>query len=518
MASQAWMTLPVPISIMADSYKPSHYLMYPDCQEMVAYGEFRAPFNGDKTDTRFVCYGMRYIVERYLLHQWTKADLDMAEHFYATHNVGGQGFPFPRDLFLKFITENKGFFPIKLEILEEGTVANVRVPVYQITAKGEYARLVTFFETIFTHVWYPSSVATLSRRVKESIKEGFDRSVDPERQFLLESRLHDFGFRGTTCVEQSIIGGVAHLINFTGSDTMSAAYYAQYVLNNGKPIASSLPATEHSVMTSWPSEAAAIRNMIEKFGGQGRIFACVMDSYDYNNALFNILPKLAGEMKKKGGTIVLRPDSGDPVDAILQALKAGEEAFGADVNKKGFKVLRGVAAIQGDGIDHSVVKKIIEAALKAGYSACNIAYGMGGGLLQKVNRDTMSFATKLSYIKYADGTERDIMKRPKTDMNKISFPGALYVKRVDGIPTIFPKANNQEIPTEENLLKTVYDCGPVSSSQFKFSDFEAVRARATEEWDKIPAVHDPISQELRDKVAQWVKDFDVRFAELSKAE
>lgn len=231
------MTLPVPISVMADSYKPSHYLMYPECQEMVAYGEFRAPMNGDKTDTRFVCYGMRYIVERYLLHQWTTKDLEMAENFYKTHSVGYTPFPFPHDLFAKFIKENNGYFPIKLEILPEGTVANVRVPVYQITAKGAYARLVTFFETIFTHVWYPSCVATLSRRVKESIADGFEKSVDADRAFLLDSRLHDFGFRGTTCVEQSILGGVAHLINFTGSDTMSAAYYAQFVLNGGKPIA-----------------------------------------------------------------------------------------------------------------------------------------------------------------------------------------------------------------------------------------------------------------------------------------
>lgn len=268
-------------------------------------------------------------------------------------------------------------------------------------------------------------------------------------------------------------------------------------------------------MTSWPSEAAAIRNMIQKFGGDGRIFACVMDSYDYNNALFHILPRVAAEMKKKGGVMVLRPDSGDPVEAILEALKAGEEAFGADVNDKGFKVLRGVAAIQGDGINHEVVIQIIDAALKAGYSACNVAYGMGGGLLQKVNRDTMSFATKLSFIKYADGTEREIMKRPKTDMNKISFPGALYVKRVDGVPTIFPKAHGQVIPEDENLLKVVYDCGPVN---YQWEDFDAIRKRVDHEWTAIPKVYDPISQDLRDKVAQWVKDFDAKFEELSKGD
>lgn len=255
MATTAWMNLPLPISVMADSYKPSHYLMYPDCDEMVAYGEFRAPFNGDKKDTRFVNYGMRYIMERYLLHQWTETDVALSEAFYATHNAGGQAFPFPRHLFMKFIKENNGYFPIKLEILSEGVVANVRVPVYQITARGEYARLVTFFETIFTHVWYPTSVATLSRRVKESIQAGFEETVGADRQFLLDSRLHDFGFRGTTCVEQSIIGGTAHLLNFTGSDTMSAAFYAQYVLNGGKPVATvrfiSLEYLFKTIMSTW---------------------------------------------------------------------------------------------------------------------------------------------------------------------------------------------------------------------------------------------------------------------------
>jgi hypothetical protein len=47
--------------------------------------------------------------------------------------------------------------------------------------------------------------------------------------------------------------------------------------------------------------------------------------------------------------------------------------------------------------------QISEAAEQEGFAADNISYGMGGGLLQRVNRDTMSFATKLSHIVY-DGT------------------------------------------------------------------------------------------------------------------
>lgn len=55
-----------------------------------------------------------------------------------------------------------------------------------------------------------------------------------------------------------------------------------------------------------------------------------------------------------------------------------------------------------------------------------VAFGMGGGLLQKLNRDTLSFATKLSHIVYTDGREADIMKAPAADKAKISFPGEAH--------------------------------------------------------------------------------------------
>jgi nicotinic acid phosphoribosyltransferase len=193
----------LPISVLTDSYKAGHYAQYPPCKKMVAYGEFRRSFDGDPTDTRFVFFGIRYIVEKYLNRKWTVADVEAADKFYKTHNLGHTPYPYPKDLFLKFIRENDGYFPIKLEALPEGTVANVHVPVYQITAEGEYAPLCTFFETILTHVWYPTTVATLSRRCKEIIQQAFDISVEKEMHFLVNSRLHDFGFRGCTSLEQS---------------------------------------------------------------------------------------------------------------------------------------------------------------------------------------------------------------------------------------------------------------------------------------------------------------------------
>ena len=248
-------------------------------------------------------------------------------------------------------------------------------------------------------VWYPSCVATLSRYTHDAIEEGFNKSVDDDMKWLLDSRLHDFGFRGCTSVEQSVLGGCAHLLNFEGSDTMSACYHAQFHLNGGRPVGSSIPATEHSVMTAWPTEEAAMLNEIEHFGSG--LFACVMDSYDYDYALSDVLPKVAGAIKAKKGKIILRPDSGDPVLQVIKGLKAAEKVFGCTNNGKGFKVLQHSAVIQGDGINYDTLRKIQTAVLAEGYSAENVAYGMGGALLQKLNRDTMSFATKVQFLAFS---------------------------------------------------------------------------------------------------------------------
>lgn len=130
------------------------------------------------SDARFVSYGMRYLIESYLMHQWTHEDVDRAKHFYSTHNAGFTPFPFPEVLFRKMVDENRGYFPVKIQALRDGTVAHIHVPSYQIVAEGEYSRLVTFLETVLTHVWYSSTVATLSRKCRDILASAFAKSVD----------------------------------------------------------------------------------------------------------------------------------------------------------------------------------------------------------------------------------------------------------------------------------------------------------------------------------------------------
>jgi len=199
--------------------------------------------------------------------------------------------------------------------------------------------------------------------------------------------------------------------------------------------------------------------------------------------------------------------------SVLQALQAGEKVVGVEINKKGYKVIKGLSVIQGDGVNYNSIRKIINSFLSAGYSAANVAFGMGGGLLQKVNRDTMSFATKLSYMRTAQGT-RDIMKKPKSDPAKISLPGILKVKKINGAPTVFASSEDDQDP--ENLLQTVWDNGPVASH--KWPTFDQIRENVAQGWATVPPTYDPISHELRDKIHAWITKFDENFEKITNSE
>ncbi len=70
---------------------------------MVAYGEFRGPYQKDPKDERLVFYGIRYVIENFVAKQWTVEDVELADKFFLTHNAGFQPFPFPKELFLKVL-------------------------------------------------------------------------------------------------------------------------------------------------------------------------------------------------------------------------------------------------------------------------------------------------------------------------------------------------------------------------------------------------------------------------------
>ncbi|KAJ9071408.1 hypothetical protein DSO57_1037223 [Entomophthora muscae] len=240
----------------------------------------------------------------------------------------------------------------------------------------------------------------------------------------------------------------------------------------------------------------AMVRLIDEYGSG--TYACVLDSYDYDHALSSLLPQIASMKLEKGGIIILRPDSGDPVDTVLKALAAADKVFGSSVNQKGFKVLKGCGVIQGDGIDQEIIKNIISAVLEAGFSAQNVTFGMGAALLQRVDRDTMSFATKLSYRLGMDGIHHSICKDPKTNPGKASLPGKFYVKLepTHQLPCVYPQPDDSIEMDTENLLRVIYDKGPVDGA---FDSFDTIRQRAYQQWEHSPPHFDPISSELKAK-------------------
>jgi len=274
-------------------------------------------------------------------------------------------------------------------------------------------------------------VATQSWTIKQVIKDFLERTGDPTG---IDFKLHDFGARGVSSLESAGIGGAAHLVNFMGSDTVTGVLYAREYYGAGVA-GFSIPAAEHSTITSWgrDNEVKAYANMLTQFAKPGSIVAIVSDSYDVYNAASRLWgEELREQVVASGATVVIRPDSGDPVIVNRMLIDILGEKFGYTTNAKGFKVLNNVRLIQGDGVNELTIRSILGDFMARGWSADNIAFGMGGALLQQVDRDTQKFAMKCSSARI-NGKWINVQKDPVTDSGKKSKAGRVtLMKRLNG--------------------------------------------------------------------------------------
>lgn len=457
--------------LSADSYKFSHYKQYPPkTTKVFAYIESRG---GKYPASLFV--GLQIFIKSVLLTPITKEDVMEAKEFVTKH-MGPD--LFNEEGWMTIVNEFGGYMPVSIKAVPEGTViptGNVLVTIENTDPR--FFWLVSFLETaILRAVWYPTTVATNSYASKQVIKRYLEKTGDPS---LINFKLHDFGARGVSSSESAGIGGLAHLVNFMGTDTVEALMYAREYY--GEDMAGfSIPASEHSTMTSWggrDGEVKAMRNMLEQYAKPGALLACVSDSYDIYNAVENLW---GGELKQEvidsGATLVIRPDSGDPASVVLKVVQLIDKKFGSTVNDKGFKVLNTVRVIQGDGIVTESIEAILATLESAGYSADNVAFGQGGGLLQQVNRDTMKFAMKTSAAEI-DGVWIDVFKDPVTDTGKRSKKGRLRVERskLNGEYMTLSEGVYVKEPTEQVLVE-VYRDGKI----MKDYTFAEVRANANQ--------------------------------------
>lgn len=459
------MNNPILTSLLdTDSYKMSHWKQYPEnTTYMMSYLESRVGSVFDET----VFFGLQYIIKKHLATKITMGMVNEANDFAKLHGV-----PFNYAGWMYIATDLKGNIPIRIKSVPEGTVVPINNVLMLVESTDERVFwVVSWLETVLMRVWYPITVATLSRHCRHIILNYLDKtSDDPEGE--IDFKLHDFGSRGSTSQESAMIGGAAHLVNFKGSDTVAGIWMANKYYND-EMAGFSIPAAEHSTMTAYgrDGEFQAYKNMLDQYATKGSIVAVVSDSWDIENAINNIWgTKLKQQVIDSGATVVIRPDSGDPPQMVLKCLELLDKHYGHIKNNKGYRVLNHVRVIQGDGINRFSLENILELITSYGYSATNVAFGMGGGLLQKdIDRDTQRFAFKCCVMKI-DGEYVPIYKQPASDLSKASKSGFMdLVSDGNSFKTVGHPSK------ESSVLRTVFEDGEL----LKEYSFTQVRGRAS---------------------------------------
>lgn len=450
-----------------DSYKTSHFLQYPPgTTHVFSYVESRGGLY-----PRTLFFGLQAILKQELLRPITHADIAEARELLAAH-----GEPFNEAGWSRLVEKHAGRLPLEIRAAPEGLVVPVHNALMSIVnTDPEFFWLTSYVETALLRVWYPTTVATISWHVRQMIAEALEKTAD-DPAAELPFKLHDFGARGVSSPVSAARGGLAHLVNFKGTDTLAAIVAARDLYH--APMAGfSIPAAEHATITSWgrDGEYDAYENMVTQFGKPGKTFAVVSDSYDIYAAVDYLWgERLRQRVIDSGATLVLRPDSGDPVEIVAQTLALLAERFGYDLNGKGYKVLRHVRVLQGDGVNPASIAAILARVIADGFSVVNVGFGMGGALLQRLDRDTQQFACKASAVAI-EGVWRDIHKDPISDHSKRSKPGLLGLVANPAYETVRVDAQTfQPLAGGVNLLRPVYRNGALLVDD----TLEVIRTRA----------------------------------------
>lgn len=467
------------IILLADAYKYSHHKLYlPGTEYIYSYLESRGGLF-DET----VFFGLQYFLKEYLEGEViTMEKIDEAEK--VLESVFGRKDIFDRTKFEYIVEKHGGKLPIKITAVGEGSVVNVKNALMTIENTDPNCYwLPNFLETLLMQIWYPTTVATLSREVKKVVKNAYERTASKESYAGIDFVLNDFGFRGVSSVESAGLGDAGHLINFKGSDTIQGSVFASRYYNAEIGFGKSVPATEHSICTLLGKEGELeMYKHILKTIPNG-IIACVSDSYDIFKACEQYWgTDLKEQILNRNGVLVIRPDSGNPIKTLLKVFSILFDKFGFTVNEKGFQVLPSqVRVIQGDGVNYDSIIEIYEALEDAKISAENLVLGMGGALLQKVDRDTQQFAMKCSYAVINDKGV-NVQKAP-IEMNNNGKIISSFKKSKAGRFSVIRDENNQFKTIEYapvlnifDVLHTVFKNGELINSNY--NNWHIIRARA----------------------------------------
>jgi nicotinamide phosphoribosyltransferase len=461
---------------LTDGYKTGHHQQYPKgttlvysnftprsnkyapkgCDQLVSFGQqmvikqIHEAFDKDffSKPKNEVCGEMKRELSMYL-----NTDYDVS-HFEALHDLG--------------------YLPINVKVLEEGSLVPMRVPVLTIynTHPGFYW-ITNYLETVISNLlWKPMTSATIAHAYRK-LFTSWQEKTDAEKGWFVDWQAHDFSMRGLDSIDATISSGLGHLTSFSGSDSLPAIFGARKFYNETEFVAGSVNATEHSVMCagSKEDEVGTFRNLMETY--PTGILSIVSDTWDLWKVCTEHIVTLKEEILARDGKVVIRPDSGDPVDIIcgLQTpmseygLKDAKykgviellwDVFGGTINEQGYKVLDShIGAIYGDSITLDRAEQIFKRLEAKGFASTNIVLGVGSFTYQFNTRDTFGFAMKATYVE-VDGVGREIFKDPITDDGvKKSAKGLLRVaKNEDGEITLFDQVNWYD--ESKGMLKTIY--------------------------------------------------------------
>ena len=504
-------TFLTPATLNVDAYQAGHFTMIPPGMEnfQCSQAVYRKPFLKD--DYRIISAGMAPFIQLEMNKQITQEDIEEADWFYNDFNVPGVPYPWPKGIFQRIVNFFDGYMPIVITGLLDGQTHYVGEPHAQVwTDVPGMGELVGWIEsTMLPYLWTSSVVATRGRIRKERMMEVFQRcypdKTSDEIHDMVQYKFHDFGRRGAA---NSQITGIAHLINWLGTDTMDAAYAATKFLNNGKKFgACSIPAAARRTITPWVTENSAISNMIGKY--KGNVFSVVADSYNYKRGM-EMLSGYADVVKAAGGFLVGRPDSGDPVDCILTGLEILSKGFGISekTNALGGRIITGAAIIQGDGVDDSdIFDQIYPAMIAAKWCPSNCAFGMGQHNHKAVRSD-LEAAYKTCVVGSPGISYRAVMKGSESRF-KMSIPCAVSVDAKENSSSFarVREAGIEQLKKGNTGDLVVHYDGRHNKLPIEKESFEATRLRAYRSWldHKEITPEDTFAAAIRDKQREYMR-------------
>lgn len=468
-------------ALFSDSYKQFHAFMYPKNMTLLFSNE--TPRNSRLGTKKAIFFGLQYYIKKRLVKDWNKLFFNVKwekiEKELKRFHKHFSGVDFICDHWKNL--HDLGYLPLAIMALPEGSHVPMRVPFFVIyNTHPSFGWLVNFLETdISIGTWDFCVNATIAKQYRELLDK-YALETTGSTDFV-QWQAHDFSMRGRPSFD-TVLNQAGHLLSFTGTDTIPAVLFLEKYYNanmENELIGGSVPATEHSVMmcAGMEDEISTFEKLLDDF--PTGILSVVSDTWDLWKVCTEYLPALKDKILARNGKLVIRPDSGDPVDIICgtnsyySALNTGQvktvtedtpqakgviellwDVFGGTVNEQGYKVLDShIGAIYGDSITLERAKQICERLKAKGFASTNIVLGVGSFTYNYNTRDSLGIAIKATYCevqKLSGVSGREIFKDPITDDGT--------KKSAKGLLAVFKDENGELYLKDQATWSEVHNC------------------------------------------------------------